>query len=275
MEAELLRTQALKADLAKALPKQQFETAYQPIVRLRDDSVHCFETVVRLRHPQRGMVPPDEFIPVVEEPGAIAEIGAWDLDEALRAAARWADYISVAVNLSPCQFRGDNLQQTVRDALARSHVSPSRLELEITETVLLHGSSNLAVLHSLRDMGVNIALDDFGVGYSSLAYLRTFPFTCVKIDRSFVKGIQANPESMAIVKAVVDIAAAMRIQVTAEGIETRQELDCVRALGCDAVQGYFLGRPVPQGTELRALEKVDADMVWRMARDARLPLTRV
>jgi diguanylate cyclase (GGDEF)-like protein/PAS domain S-box-containing protein len=275
MEAELLRMQALKADLAKALPRQQFATAYQPVVSLRDDRVHGFETLIRWRHPERGMVPPDEFIPVVEETGAIIEIGKWVLEKALASASTWPEPIMVAVNLSPCQFRGDSLLQTVRDALARSAVSPRRLELEITESVLLHGSDrNLSLLHSLRAMGVMIALDDFGVGYSSLAYLRTFPFTRVKIDRSFIKGIDANEEASAIVKSVVDIAAAMGMQVTAEGIETRQELDCIRGLGCNAAQGYFIGRPVPEGSELEALEKVNTDMIWRAPRDPRLPVER-
>ncbi|MBB6357574.1 diguanylate cyclase (GGDEF)-like protein/PAS domain S-box-containing protein [Aminobacter aganoensis] len=272
MEVELLRMQSLKADLAKALPKHQFETVYQPILSLRDNSVRGFETLIRWRHPERGMVPPDEFIPVIEETGAIADIGGWVLDEALRSAGNWPDRISVAVNLSPCQFRGEGLQHTVRAALAKSGVAPPRLELEITESVLLQGSErNLALLHSLRNMGVKIALDDFGVGYSSLSYLRTFPFTRVKIDRSFVKGIDANPQSIAIVKSVVDIAAAMGMQVTAEGIETRQEFDCIRTLGCDAVQGFFIGRPTARGTELAALEKVDADMIWRATGDSRLP----
>jgi diguanylate cyclase (GGDEF)-like protein/PAS domain S-box-containing protein len=275
MEAELLRMQSLKADLAKALPKKQFEVAYQPIISLRTNSVDGFETLIRWRHPDRGLVPPDQFIPIVEETGGISEIGEWVLDKALSSARLWPERTTVAVNLSPCQFRGDRLQEAVRAALAKSGVTPSRLELEITESVFLHGSDrNLSVLHSLRKMGVKIALDDFGVGYSSLAYLRTFPFTRVKVDRSFVTAIDTNSESRAIVKSVVDIASALGMEVTAEGVETRQELDCIRALGCDAVQGFFIGRPVPHGTELKSMDRVNRNMIWLTGNDTHLPIGR-
>lgn len=275
MEAELLRMQSLKVDLAKALPKQQFELAYQPIVSLRTDSVESFETLIRWRHPDRGLVPPDQFIPIVEETGAIAEIGEWVLRRALSSARLWPEWTTVSINLSPGQFRGDGLQEMVRAAIERSGMPPRRLELEITESVLLQGSDrNLSVLHALRNMGVKIALDDFGTGYSSLGYLRTFPFTRVKVDRSFVRAIDTNRESRAIVKSVVDLASALGMQVTAEGIETRQELDCIRALGCDAAQGFFIGRPVPEGTERAALKKVTANMIWLTDRETRFPMER-
>jgi len=269
MEEDLLRVQAMKADLASAVARSQFETAFQPIVSLADDRVRGFEALVRWRHPERGLVSPEEFIPVAEETGAISHIGEWMLRRSLQAAACWPDRIGVAVNLSPSQFRS-GLAETVRDALRESGVDPARLELEITESVVLQDSErNLSILHALRGLGVGIALDDFGTGYSSLAYLRKFPFTRVKIDRSFMRGVDRDPEAQVIVRSVVDIGRGLGMQVTAEGIETRQELDCVRALGCDAAQGYFIGKPVLAGSEIAAMHKVDSDRIWRGAPDRR------
>lgn len=232
MEKAVLERQSLKADLAKALPNSEFGLAFQPIIGLEEHRVRKFEALIRWQHPARGTISPDRFIPILEETGAINEIGAWVLERTCVAAAGWPSPVGVAVNLSPCQFRSSDLPAMVSSVLTRSGLAPDRLELEITESVLLNASEhNLSMLHSLRAIGVRIALDDFGTGYSSLGYLRKFPFTSIKIDRSFVSDVDQNSEARAIIRSIVNLGESLGMEVTAEGVETRQELDCVRALG--------------------------------------------
>jgi diguanylate cyclase (GGDEF)-like protein len=245
MVSGLQQRQALRADVAAALDNGEFELAYQPIVDLRSGTVCCFEALLRWHHPQRGLVPPDIFIPIAEESGAIIDIGDWVVRTACVEATRWPDTIRVAINLSSRQFISGDLACLVASVLKVTGLAPGRVELEITESVLMKDShENLRTLGQLRDMGVRIALDDFGTGYSSLAYLQRFAFNKLKIDRSFISGLPASGESQAIVRSVVGLGKSLGIRITAEGVETKAQLDWVAA-GCDEAQGYFLGRPVP------------------------------
>jgi len=245
MDEELRDRQTVKAALRQALGRGEFGLHYQPIVDLRTSRIAFFEALLRWRHPERGNVSPTEFIPVAEESGQILALGEWALREACREAAGWPDGIGVAVNLSPVQFRGNDLVGTVTAALAMAGLAPDRLELEITESVLLHDSeANLAVLRALKRLGIRISMDDFGTGYSSLGYLRRFPFDNVKIDRSFISDLPCSSESAAIVRAVVGLGASLGVTITAEGVETRAQLDYLRSERCDLAQGYLFSRPV-------------------------------
>ena len=244
MEAVLQQRQALHADLREAFGGNQFSLVYQPLVDLESEQVCGFEALLRWNHPVRGMVSPEEFIPVAEETGLIVEIGAWVLRTACAEAALWPEHIWVAVNLSVRQFSAGDLSAKVEAVLRRTGLTASRLELEITESVLLRDSDAiLATLSRLKDMGIRIALDDFGTGYSSLRYLQRFPFSKIKIDRSFISGLPANTESQAIVRSVIGLGRSLGMKVTAEGVETKAQLDWVKS-GCDEVQGYYLSRPV-------------------------------
>ena len=248
MDETLRKRQALKIDLRQALDQGQLFLAYQPLVGLRSGRVEGFEALLRWDHPTRGAVAPGEYIRVAEETGIIVPIGRWALEQACAAAAGWPDDLRVAINLSAVQFSQRDLPQAVVDALASSGLAPSRLELEITESVpLLDDRANLAVLRHLRGLGVHIAMDDFGTGYGSLAYLQRFPFDKLKIDRSFVThltGAGAQDER-AIVRAIIGMSRALGIATTAEGVETREQLDHLRAEGCDQVQGFFFSPAVP------------------------------
>jgi EAL domain-containing protein (putative c-di-GMP-specific phosphodiesterase class I) len=226
---------------------EQLELFYQPIVNIAQNRIVGLEGLVRWRHPERGLISPAEFIPVAEETGLIVALGEWVLRQACADAAKWPNEIKIAVNLSPAQFRSMNLAQTVVDALATSGVAPSRLELEITEEILLgHNHQNLALLQQLRDLGIQIVIDDFGIGYSSLNYLRLFPFDRIKIDRSFINDLSSgNDLSFAIVQAVTTLARALDVPSTAEGIETKGQLELVRAAGCTEFQGYLFSKPRP------------------------------
>jgi len=253
MDEELRQKQTLKDDLRRALKHGEIGLQYQPIVDLRTNRIACFEALLRWQHPERGLVHPCEFISVAEESALILPIGRLALREACREAAGWPGGTGVAVNLSPVQFRGNGLVGTVRDALATSGLSPDRLELEITESVLLHDSeANLAQLRALKQIGIRIAMDDFGTGYSSLSYLRRFPFDKLKIDRSFVSDLPGNSESRAIVRAVVGLGASLGVTVTAEGVETREQLKYLCAEKCGQAQGYLFSMPVC-GDEAAAL----------------------
>ena len=208
-------------------------------------STSC-EALLRWQHPERGLIAPAEFIPVAEEIGLIVPLGEWVLHAACAEAARGRDDVKVAVNLSPIQFRSRNPGDDRRGALASSGLPAQRLELEITESVLLQDTeATLATLHQLRELGVRIALDDFGTGYSSLSYLRSFPFDKIKIDRSFVHELAMNADCAAIVSAVAGLGRSLRIGTVAEGIETEDQLLLVRAAGCTHAQGYLFGRPCP------------------------------
>ena len=235
----------LELDLREALVTGQFRLNFQPIYSLKADRVGGFEALLRWNHPTRGEVSPVEFIPVAEDTGLILGIGEWVMHEACREAAGWPGHVRIAINVSPLQFRSNGFLAVILQALARSGLPPARLEIEITESVFLDGKDHvLAMLHQLRAMGVRVALDDFGTGYSSLSYLRSFPFDKIKIDRSFVTDIAANAGSAAIVCAIVDLAVALHMETTAEGVEDDEQLTRLRDQGCDSVQGYLLSRPV-------------------------------
>jgi diguanylate cyclase (GGDEF)-like protein len=246
MDARMKARRALELALRKAIENGEFELYYQPMVNLSKEHVHCCEALLRWNHAGYGMVAPADFIPVAEEIGLIITLGEWVIRQACREAATWPDDIRVAVNLSPTQLSSKNLLPTVLSALATSQLPAHRLELEITEAVLMQNTeATLRTLHHLRSLGVRISMDDFGTGYSSLSYLRSFPFDKIKIDRCFISGLGDSNESAAIVQAVAGLAQSLSMTTTAEGVETRVQLDRVRELGCTDVQGYFYSPPVP------------------------------
>jgi diguanylate cyclase (GGDEF)-like protein/PAS domain S-box-containing protein len=246
MDARAQARRLLELDMRAALPRGEFEMHYQPIRDVAAEKIVACEALVRWRHPMRGLIPPVNFIPLAEETGLIMQIGEWVLRTACRDAAAWPDNIGVAVNLSPVQFKNPNLVSQVMDALAQSGLPAHRLELEITESVLLQNSeATLATLHALRGNGVRISLDDFGTGYSSLSYLRSFPFDKIKIDRSFVEDVTSREDSLAIVRAVAGLGRSLGIATTAEGVETPAQLDVLRREGCTQAQGYLFSKPCP------------------------------
>jgi diguanylate cyclase (GGDEF)-like protein len=247
MDKRLQSRRALELDLRKAITDGEFELYYQPILYLQTGKVTGFEALLRWNHPERGLITPAEFIPLAEETGLILPLGEWVLRTACAQAARWPQPVGVAVNLSAAQFKGRNLVQMALSALAASGLAAGRLDLEITESVLLQGEANtLAVLHQLRESGIQISMDDFGTGYSSLAYLRNFPFDKIKIDRSFVRDMLVRKDCLAIVRAVVGLARSLGITTIIEGIETKEQLDTARAEGCDEGQGFLFSRPMPE-----------------------------
>ena len=246
MDEQLQARRALELDLRRALQDGEFELFYQPLYHLGDERVTGCEALLRWRHPERGMVSPADFIPLAEEIGLIVPLGDWVLRNACAEAARWPDHVRLAVNLSPAQFRDRGLVATVVSALAGSGLPAHRLELEITESVLLQDSAaNMTMLHDLKALGVRISMDDFGTGYSSLSYLRSFPFDKIKIDQTFVRDILHDSDALAIIKAVLDLGASMGVVTTAEGVETQAQLDALRGQGCAEIQGYFISRPAP------------------------------
>lgn len=246
MDAGIQKRRKLDADLRQAIAGGQFEIYYQPQVNAGTEEVVGFEALLRWHHPERGLVSPDEFIPLAEETGLIVPLGEWVLRQACKDAANWPGHVRVAVNLSPVQFRSPSLTHAVISALADSGLSAFQLELEITESVLLTDSETaLATLHHIKGLGVRIAMDDFGTGYSSLSYLRLFPFDKIKIDQSFIRELGDSKDCAAIVKAVVDLGSSLGITTTAEGVETTNQLDQVREHGCTEIQGYFFGKPLP------------------------------
>ncbi|HEV7277019.1 MAG TPA: EAL domain-containing protein [Devosiaceae bacterium] len=255
MSDALKARQVMKNDLSAAIDNNELEVYYQPLLNIEQGSVSGFEALLRWRHPTLGMVSPGEFIPLAEETGFIERLGEWVLRSACRAATAWPEHVSIAVNLSPVQFRMRNLPFLVADALAQAQLRPARLQLEITETVLLNESQqNLETLHALKELGVAIALDDFGTGYSSLGYLRSFPFDKIKIDRSFIGDIGRSGHSEAIIRAVVGLAHSLDLKVTAEGVEEQFQLDWLRDEGCHEAQGYHIGRPAPLASASRTLK---------------------
>ncbi|CDN51687.1 putative bifunctional diguanylate cyclase/phosphodiesterase [Neorhizobium galegae] len=246
MDADRQARRDLETVLQQALESNQFELYYQPQVDTITEQVVGFEALLRWHHPERGLVSPVEFIPLAEETGMIVPIGEWVLRQACKDAASWPADIGVAVNLSPLQFKSQTLAHTVVSALGDAGLPASRLELEITESVLLTDNDTaLATLHHIRSLGVRIAMDDFGTGYSSLSYLRLFPFDKIKIDQSFIRELGNSKDCAAIVKAVVDLGASLGITTTAEGVETSDQLNRVREQGCSEIQGYLFGKPLP------------------------------
>ncbi|GLR88161.1 bifunctional diguanylate cyclase/phosphodiesterase [Bradyrhizobium iriomotense] len=258
MDAKVRERRQLETDLRHAIAHGGLEVFYQPCLSLKDDRITGCEALVRWRHPERGMVSPAEFIPIAEDTGLINEIGEWVLATACRDAATWPDDIRLAVNVSPVQFKSGTLALKIMSALAASDLPASRLELEITEAVLIRDDDTaLAILHQLRAIGVRIALDDFGTGYSSLSYLHRFPFDKIKIDRCFVEDIAGPDGSSSIVQAVVGLAAARRMTTTAEGVETEEQQRLLRSLGCSEMQGYLFSaaKPADKVQELFALHR--------------------
>jgi diguanylate cyclase (GGDEF)-like protein/PAS domain S-box-containing protein len=248
MDARMQARRALELDLRKALVNGEFTLDYQPIVNLKTGRVSTCEALIRWHQPERGLVPPLEFIPIAEETGLIVPIGEWVLRRACADAAEWPGEFTVAVNVSPAQFKSSQLVNAVMKALETSHLPASRLELEITELVLMQDNNTvLDTLHQLRDLGVSIAMDDFGTGYSSLSYLRSFPFDKIKIDQSFIEDLAGNKDSLAILRAVVGIGRSLGIVTTAEGIESQNQLEVLRTEGCTEAQGYFFSRPKSAG----------------------------
>jgi len=235
----------LEADLRSAIASKQFHLVYQPLINAKTQRLIGFEALIRWNHPQRGFVPPNVFIPVAEETGLMAAIGEWVIDEACRAAATWPDPISVALNISPKQMIQAALPNLVSEALARHKLAGNRIELEVTEGVFLgDNGSTLDVLKRLRALGVGIALDDFGTGYSSIGYLNKAIFHKLKIDGSFVREAGSRPENVAIIQSIVQLAKSFRMSVTAEGVETAEDFERMRDLGCDTIQGYLFGKPL-------------------------------
>ncbi|MCA6126219.1 EAL domain-containing protein [Bradyrhizobium sp. WSM 1704] len=246
MDARAQSRRKIELDLRDAIQNEILRPYYQPLVDLTSGRITGFEALVRWPHPERGMVSPAEFIPVAEETGLINPLGGLMLHRACMDAAQWPDDVRVAVNLSPLQFRTGNLLSIVTDALRQSGLPARRLELEITETLLLEKSSQvLATLHALRALGVRMSMDDFGTGYSSLSYLRSFPFDKIKIDQSFVRDLGANPDAQAIVRSIVSLGIGLGVTITAEGVETESELSCLRAEGCHEGQGFLFSRARP------------------------------
>ena len=253
MNERLQARRRLERDLRQALPNQQFELYYQPVVCLEDNKVTGVEALVRWHHPERGLVSPGEFIPLVEEIGLAAPLGSWVINQACSDAARWPNEVKVAVNVSAAQFRKPGLVDTVATALEKTGLKSSRLEIEITETALLEDSeTTIRILDQLRELGVRIAMDDFGTGYASLSYLQKFPFDRIKIDRSFIDEVNKDGNAGEIVKAVISLSKGLGMSTTAEGIETREQFDVVRAEGCSDVQGFLISQPRPRG-ELESL----------------------
>jgi EAL domain-containing protein (putative c-di-GMP-specific phosphodiesterase class I) len=246
MDAHMQERRAMERDLRAALAACQFELYYQPVVNLETDEISAFEALIRWNHPEKGLIAPNTFIPLAEEIGFIVPLGEWALRQACATAATWPDGLRVAVNLSPAQFRNPGLVQVVVGALAESGLAPERLELEITETILLQDNeATLAMLYQLRALGVLVAMDDFGTGYSSLSYLQSFPFDRIKIDRSFVKDIVDGVGSLNIVRAVAAMARGLGMATTAEGVETNEQRETVKSEGCTEMQGYLFSKPLP------------------------------
>ncbi len=246
MDARAQARRRIETDLRAAIEDGVLCPHYQPLIDLKSGRITGFEALVRWPDPERGMIPPSEFIPVAEETGLIGALGGLMLRRACSDAAQWADEVRVAVNLSPLQFRAGNLLATVMDALKQSGLAPARLELEITETLLLDKSDQvLATLHALRALGVRISMDDFGTGYSSLSYLRSFPFDKIKIDQSFVRDLGSNRDAQAIVRSIISLGIGLGVTITAEGVETEAEFSCLRAEGCHEGQGYLFSKARP------------------------------
>ncbi len=246
MDARIKARRGMEADLRLALQRQEFKLLYQPQVDTDGQAVHGVEALLRWHQPQRGTVSPLDFITLAEETGLIVPIGRWVLEQACHDALAWPADVRVAVNVSAVQFRHGALLQDVLAVLQRTGLPARRLELEITESVMLHDTQQvLATLHELRSRGVRVALDDFGTGYSSLSYLRIFPFDRIKIDRSFVRDAETNTSTRAIIRAINELGRGLGMSTTVEGVETAEQLQAVRAQGCTEVQGYFFSRPRP------------------------------
>ncbi|MDI7774797.1 EAL domain-containing protein [Asticcacaulis sp. EMRT-3] len=261
MDARLQDRIEMEKDLKVALTEGQFELHYQPLLDLASHEIVSFEALLRWNHPQRGRVSPVDFIPVAEDCGLIGPLGEWVVEQACQTAALWPHNWRVAVNISPLQFRHKSLTAIIKKALKRSGLDPRRLELEITESVVFENEThNLGILNAIRSLGVTIAMDDFGTGYSSLSYLRTFPFDKIKIDQSFVRELPHDRNALSIIRAITDMAKSLGVRITAEGVETREQMEALKSLNCAEAQGYFIGRPAAQTS---MYDKANA--LWEMA----------
>jgi diguanylate cyclase (GGDEF)-like protein len=246
MDHELRQRRALEVDLQNAVGNGELEAYYQPIVNAEDGKTCAVEALIRWRHPEQGIVTPDRFVPVAEERGMISAIDRWMLHRACSDAVQWPDHIRLAVNVSPIEFRTGDVLEMIAGALAQSGLAASRLEIEITESVLLQKSErNISTLHQIRKLGVSIVLDDFGTGYSSLGYLRLFPFDKIKIDQSFVREMPERADCAAIVCAIAGLGRELDMVTVAEGVESWEQLELVRAAGCRQAQGFLFSRPCP------------------------------
>jgi len=246
MDSRLRERRQLEEDLRTAIHEGQFEVHYQPLLDMTKGTIASFEALVRWRHPLRGLIQPTDFIATAEDSGLIIPIGEWVLRQACRDAAGWPSNVGVAVNVSPAQFKRGDLIAMTMSALAAAGLGPTRLELEITEAVLLRDEAWVkSVLDRLSALGVRIAMDDFGTGYSSLSYLRSFPFNKIKIDRSFIADLVGTSDALSIVQATIQLSQKLGMEITAEGVETAEQLQILTAEGCSQVQGYHISRPVP------------------------------
>jgi predicted signal transduction protein with EAL and GGDEF domain len=258
MDEQIQGRRHMEDDLRTALAEKQFHLDFQPVVSATDRTVKSFEALLRWRHPVRGNIPPSAFIALAEEVGLIAPIGEWVIREACKQAAKWPRHVKVAVNVSAAQFKSAALVPTIVDAIASSRIASSRLIVEVTESVMI-GDTNqaIAILHSIRDQRIMIAMDDFGTGYASLGYLRRFPFDEIKIDRSFVSELGKRDDSVVIVRAIISLAKALGIATVAEGVESEDQFACLRAEGCDEIQGYLISRPMPAEDVLAFLGRAE------------------
>jgi diguanylate cyclase (GGDEF)-like protein len=250
MNIRAVERQSIEADLRHALQRQEFTLHYQPKINLRTGAITGAEALIRWTHPTRGLIPPLQFIPIAEDSGLILPIGAWVLREACTQAQAWVDAglaaMTLAVNVSAMELRNENFLENLFAILGETDLDPRLLELELTESILMkHPESAISILQSLREVGIQVAMDDFGTGYSSLSYLRKFPLDALKIDQSFVRQISAAGEDTAIITAVIGMAQSLNLRVIAEGVETREEVEFLRARHCDEAQGYYFSRPVP------------------------------
>lgn len=249
----------MEAEIRQAIERGEFELYYQPIMRAASGRIVGCEALIRWPHPTRGMVPPMTFIPIAEEAGLIEAIGDWVLEQACRDAAAWPGDLKVTVNCSPRQFKAAGVIDTIRGALEGSGLPPRRLEIEITESMLMkRDETTTAQLAAIRELGVAIAMDDFGTGYSSLSYLQNFPIDCLKIDRSFLMSVEANENSRSIIKAIIALAGAFGMRTVAEGVETAAQLDMLVELGCTDLQGYYIGKPVPVADAMEVVARINS-----------------
>jgi diguanylate cyclase (GGDEF)-like protein len=259
MDAAAQAAMRLRSDMREALTRGDFDLYYQPIVSTVTGRVTTCEALMRWKHAERGWISPGEFIPVAESTGLIVQLGEWALRKACAEALAWPDEVKVAVNLSSVQFQNGKLVGTVFSALAGSGLAPTRLELEITESVLLgNDDRNATTLKQLHELGVRLSMDDFGTGFSSLSYLRNFPFDKIKIDQSFIRNLVEDDRSKAIVRAISGLATSFRMTSTAEGVETKDQLDCLMGTECSEIQGYFYARPVPGSEVVEVIRKINA-----------------
>jgi EAL domain-containing protein (putative c-di-GMP-specific phosphodiesterase class I) len=245
MNARIIERRRLESDLRYAIKHGELRLHFQPRFRITDGAMVGAEALVRWQHPERGLISPDTFIPIAEDTGLILPLSNWVINAACESAARWPKALFVSVNLSSTEFQRGNLVERIQQALAVTRLEPSRLELEITESVMLEDAVvALDIMRALKALGVRLAMDDFGTGYSSLSYLRSFPFDGLKIDRSFVNRLSESEDDRSIIQAIVGLGRALSLTVTAEGIETAGQLELLKAVQCDEGQGYFLSRPL-------------------------------